>query len=172
MRHEPHPINDLVGRPVTEPLAVKPSLLAIEPTVPLCLLPIALLPLPDSTFSQSLLFCDFGFGHLLFPFQSWHSPIAVVHVAFLLCSDVPMFALRAFGCDWPPYLQVYIVHLWHTPSFCSRCFPFGLTPLTTSYISPVVATRPSGKTWNRVRCSPSLSLQSDSSFLSRSLSSI
>ena len=49
------------------------------------------------------------------------------------------------------------MHLWHPPSFCSRCFLFGLSPLTTSYISPVVAIHPSGKTWNRVRCSPSLS---------------
>ena len=49
------------------------------------------------------------------------------------------------------------MRLRHTPSFCSRCFLFGLTPLTTLYISPVVATRPSGKTWNRVHCSLSLS---------------
>ena len=49
------------------------------------------------------------------------------------------------------------MRLQHTPSFCSRCFLFGLSPLTTSYISPVVATCPSGKTWNRVRCSVSLS---------------
>ena len=98
--------DDLVGRPATKSLAVNPSLLAIEPTVPLCLHPIALLPLLDFTFSQSLLFCDFGFRRSLFPFWSQHSPITVARVVFLLCSDVPTFALRAFGTLLPFVVDV------------------------------------------------------------------
>jgi hypothetical protein len=58
------------------------------------------------------------------------------------------------------------VRLQHPLSFCSRCFLFGSSLLNMSYISPVVATCPSGKACNRVPCFP---LNSEAQFPSLSL---